>query len=73
MWGVVSAGERAICDHVHLLKLAKACNHSLMHTIFLGFTFNAYNVGFQDSVQEEVTVDDVSPHATSRVDSHRIN
>ncbi len=48
-WGVVSAGKRAICDHVHLLKLAKACNHSLMHAVFLGFTFNAYNACFQES------------------------
>ncbi len=47
--GVVSAGKRAICDRVHLLMLAKACNCFLMRTVFLGFTFNAYNACFQDS------------------------
>ncbi len=33
-WGVVSAGKRAICDRVHLLKLAKACNRFLMLAVF---------------------------------------
>ncbi len=73
MWGVVSAVKRAICDRVLLLKLAKACNRSLMRTVFLGFTFNAYNACFKDSEWKEVTVEDLSSRATSRVDSHRIN
>ncbi len=47
--GVVSAGKRAICDRVHLLKLVKACNRSLMRAVFLGFTFNTYKACFQDS------------------------
>ncbi len=47
--GVVSAGKHAICDHVHLLKLAKTCNRFLMRAVFLGFTFNAYNECFQDT------------------------
>ncbi len=34
-WGVVSAGKRAICDRMHLLKIVKACNRSLMHAVFL--------------------------------------
>ncbi len=33
-WGVDSAGKCAICDRVHLLKLMKACNRSLMLAFF---------------------------------------
>ncbi len=35
----VSRGKRAICDRVHLLKLAKACNRCLMRAVFFRFHF----------------------------------
>ncbi len=43
-WGVVSAGKRAICDHVHLLMLAKACNRFLMRAVFFWVSLSMHSL-----------------------------